>query len=47
MASECRDTALNVGWISHIDGAHVHADRGRQRLDDRKLAGAGRYRGVS
>src|SRR5262249_55399841 len=40
---EGHDSALDLALIANIDRAHLHAERWRYGLDDRKLANAGGY----
>src|SRR5262245_34266403 len=42
-----RDGPLDVAGIAHVEGAHLHASRRRQRLDYSKQAGTGRDSGLT
>ena len=46
VAREGRDGALDLAGVAHIDGAHLHPERWRHRLDDTELGGAGGYGGI-
>ena len=43
---ERRNRPLDLAGIAHVDGAQVHADRWRQRLDGAELARTGRHGGI-
>ena len=43
-ARERRDGALDLGHVANADGAHLDAERRRDRLDDGKLTDPGGYR---
>ena len=44
---ESRDGAFDLVGTAHVDGAHVYADRWRQRLDGAELARPCRYGATS
>src|SRR5262245_48415405 len=44
---ERRDGAFDLTGVAYVNGAQVHADRWRQRLDGAELAGTGRHRGIA
>jgi hypothetical protein len=45
-ARECRDGALDLAGVAHVDRAYLHADRRRHGLDYGELANPGGYGGI-
>ena len=45
-ARECRDGALDLAGVAHVDRAHLHPERRRHGLDCGELADPGGYGGI-
>src|SRR5262249_49202406 len=46
-ARECRDGALDLAGVAHIDRVDLHPERRRYGLDDAELDGADGYGGIA
>src|SRR6516165_2857078 len=42
-----RDGALDLSYLTHVDWAHLHPERGRHGLDGGELAGSRGQRGIA